>query len=525
MISKGDTPMKQWIAVLLTLTLLLTPMTAAAQTESNTPPVENDLATTPVIMGDVSRDGNIGADDALRVLQSCVGKIISFDPHDRYNDAPGAGIAADVDGDGDIRAADALQILQKVVGKIDRFPVDAGLYGQDLTLKTPFADRYNAEPYASFIDKLEQQYGMTLTIVPQGDTVQSDLQSRQETADVLELNYAFARNMGREGYLVNLQRLPNQLGDQPLTRSTGFNRHIYGVGFESRESGMQGIFYNKTLLNQVAPDYELNALYTAGKWDFATLKKLSALATKDTDEDGKSDVYGITANAQLIEMALVAGDGLSRLEYNNEAGVEKPAVYVEENISAQLETAPYLTLQEMMKTDKSWLYKADTAQCIKAFNEGKALLFAGYVSYSDQILGNTDFEVGFIPMVKAENGRYQTTAAIGAVFSVPKGKEDKASAAIALATQLQLMNPYVKQQVKQQYLQKGLDETSAQHVADLQNQGTLDYSVGVVSLVELASAPVPAMVTDEDPIQRIVRQFQTELDDYYEPFYDLVVFD
>ncbi|MBR6549348.1 MAG: extracellular solute-binding protein [Clostridia bacterium] len=515
--------MKQWIAVLLTLVLLLTPMTAAAQTESNTPPVENDLATTPVIMGDVSRDGNIGADDALRVLQSCVGKIISFDPHDRYNDAPGAGIAADVDGDGVIRAADALQILQKVVGKIDRFPADAGLYGQNLTLKTFFADRYRTEPYASFIDKLEQQYGMTLTVVPYGDSLQEDLQSGKETADVLELNYVFARNMGREGHLVNLQGLPNQLGDDLLTRATGFGRHLYGVGFELQEGGMQGIFYNKTLLNQVAPDYDLNALYAEGKWDFATLRELTALATKDTDQDGKPNLYGITANAQLLEMAFVAGGGLSCLEYNNEAGVEKPDVYVKENISAQLETAPYLTLQEMRQTDKSWLYKADTAQCIEVFTEGQALLFAGYVSYSDQILGNADFEVGFIPMVKAEIDSYQTVA--GTVFSVPKGKKEKASAAIALATQLQLMNPYVKQQVKQQYLQKGLDETSAQHVADLPNKATLDYSVGVVSLEQLSSAPVPAVVTGETPMQRIVRQFQSELDEYYMPFYDFIIFD
>ena len=108
---------------------------------------------------------------------------------------------------------------------------------------------------------------------------------------------------------------------------------------------------------------------------------------------------------------------------------------------------------------------------------------------------------------------------------MPKGKEDKASAAIALATQLQLMNPYVKQQVKQQYLQKGLDETSAQHVADLPNKATLDYSVGVVSFEQLASAPVPAMVTGETPIQRIVRQFQSELDEYYTPFYDFVIND
>ena len=524
MISKGDTPMKQWIAVLLTLTLLLTPMIATAQTESNTPPVENDLATTPVIMGDVSRNGNIGADDALRVLKSCVGKI-SFDPHDRYNDVPGAGIAADVDGNGYINATDALQILQNVVGKIDRFPADEGLYGQSLTLKTPFADRYNTEPYASFLDKLEQQYGMTLTIVPQGDSVQSDLQSAQETADVLELNYAFARNMGREGYLVNLQGLPNQLSREIPTRATGFGQYLYGVGFELREGGMQGIFYNKTLLNQVAPDYDLNALYTEGKWDFTTLRELTALATKDTDQDGKIDLYGITANTQLVEMALVAGGGLSRLEYNHEAGVEQPAVYVKENISAQLETAPYLTLQEMMKTDKSWLYKADINQCVENFTQGNALMFAGYVSYSDLILGNTDFEVGFIPMVKEKDSFHKTTTVTGAVFSVPKGKEDKASAAIALATQLQLLKPYLTEQVKQQYLQKGLDETSAQHVANLQNRATLDYSVGVVSLAQLASAPVPAVVTGETPMQRIVKQFQSELDEYYMPFYDFVIFD
>ncbi len=497
--------MKQWIAVLLTLTLLLTPMTAAAQTESDTPPVENDLATTPVIMGDVSRNGNIGAEDALRVLKSCVGKI-SFDPHDHYNDAPGAGIAADVDGDGHINAADALQILQKVVGKIDRFPVDAALYGQDLTLTTLNADLYTTEPYASFIDKLEQQYGMTLTVLPLPDDLEAKFSAGTLVGDVIETPNWYARDLGRAGYLVNLADQRLQLLANSLTASTGVGKYKYGVGFQIAEGSIRGIFYNKDRLKQVAPDYDLNTMYTQGKWDLSAFRQLAALATQDTDADGKNDVYGITANSHLIEMALEANGGMTK---------EKNGRMVE-RLSENADLIA--TLKEIHNTDKSWLYKADVFQCIDQFNNENALMFATYLAFGkDYVLGETDFEVGFIPMPKTDGSLYQFTSSIGVVFAVPKGKEDKAAAAVALAVQLHMLDFCTTAALQEEYPALGLDQDSVQWAVQLQNVDRVDPAFHVLNLFDGLTS---AVVTNTPVETKWATTAQKQLDDYYAPFYE-----
>ena len=67
------------------------------------------------IIGDVDFSGKIDTADALKILQSSVGKI-TFDKNVAY--------IADVDGDHAVRTSDALLVLQKSVGKIERFPVE-----------------------------------------------------------------------------------------------------------------------------------------------------------------------------------------------------------------------------------------------------------------------------------------------------------------------------------------------------------------------------------------------------------------
>lgn len=69
-------------------------------------------ASSDVLLGDVTQDGNIRVDDALAVLQSVVGKITL--EGDQIT-------AADVTRDGNVRVDDALGILQFVVGKITSF--------------------------------------------------------------------------------------------------------------------------------------------------------------------------------------------------------------------------------------------------------------------------------------------------------------------------------------------------------------------------------------------------------------------
>ena len=69
-------------------------------------------AAAAIKLGDVNGDGKIGADDALEVLKSVVGKVELTEDQVK---------AADVNKDGNVNAEDALEILKEVVGKDNCF--------------------------------------------------------------------------------------------------------------------------------------------------------------------------------------------------------------------------------------------------------------------------------------------------------------------------------------------------------------------------------------------------------------------
>ncbi len=480
--------MKKWTVVLLTLTLLLTPMTATAQSSGNVTEV------TPIYMGDVNVDGVIGADDALLVLKAIVTPV----PPETYL---GSGyFATDVSGDGGLRAEDALLILQKVVNKIEHFPVDEALYGQNLTWRLANPEQYEKEPYASFLDKLEQQYNMTLTLVAPRDSFQADLEADTETADVVSIAPWFARDMGRQGHLANLNtNLLQNSRYRSLNGGTGFGDDTYGIGYEF--GGMKGIFYNKEMLAKIAPDLDLDQLYQSGKWDFETFRALATLAIQDTDQNGKTDVYGVTATTHLIEMALAANGGMTKISDGR----------IVERFSESADTLDWC--KALLRTDQSWLYKADIFACIDQFSKGNAFMFASYVQFGTQILENTDFAVGFIPMPKvSENNAYQT-AANGLVLAVPKNKADKAAAAVVLAIQLQQLEACKQKDTQEQYRKLGLDEASAKRLAELSDIAIVDYGDGVISIFDEIYVSPPDQALWPAIAQR-------ELNDYYAPFYD-----
>lgn len=95
-----------------------TPGTSETPAPSGQPAPSEPVATetpVPVVYGDLSGDGKIGAEDALLVLKAVV-QLTTLDDTQK--------MVADVNNDGDTTAEDALLILKKVVQLIDVFPVE-----------------------------------------------------------------------------------------------------------------------------------------------------------------------------------------------------------------------------------------------------------------------------------------------------------------------------------------------------------------------------------------------------------------
>ncbi len=111
--------MKQLLCVVLSLLILVGGTATVLGCIDWPPPLPEGYMT-----GDPTGDGQINADDALFVLQQCVGKGYQNTANQiSYEDSPPQILCCDTAVDGYLDAYDALLILQYAVGKIDRFPI------------------------------------------------------------------------------------------------------------------------------------------------------------------------------------------------------------------------------------------------------------------------------------------------------------------------------------------------------------------------------------------------------------------
>ncbi len=117
--------MKKVLAICLLMVLVLSTTTVLAEFNH---PFYGDCwcpdhlnGTAPYVPGDASRDGKVGAEDAMLILRLAVSKTTSAMPIYTSGQACASFLVMDVDGDGRINAVDALEILKYVVGKVDHF--------------------------------------------------------------------------------------------------------------------------------------------------------------------------------------------------------------------------------------------------------------------------------------------------------------------------------------------------------------------------------------------------------------------
>ena len=122
---EADYTVESWAVMAAKLTAAEATAAKADATQAEVDTATNELNAaiaalvvkpTPVIVyGDLTHDGQVKAEDALKALQAVTSKITLTAEEE---------IAADVDNVKGVSAADALMILQHATGKISRFPVE-----------------------------------------------------------------------------------------------------------------------------------------------------------------------------------------------------------------------------------------------------------------------------------------------------------------------------------------------------------------------------------------------------------------
>lgn len=206
--------LSRWLVIFLIVALMISPAGAAQSTVTFHP-----------YAGDVSKDANLNAQDALYLLQYSV-KLIAFDADQEW--------AGDVNGDGLVDAGDALIVLQTSVGiqnPLD-WSVKEATPSNDLAalgMRQGLSPRFPVEPdpdpvkkeeYAS-LDELQQFIISGQTDIPSDQFWYPSEQSDITLSDLWSLGsaYGYTVSKNESEYRVSFTFLPDAGSVQQALRS------------------------------------------------------------------------------------------------------------------------------------------------------------------------------------------------------------------------------------------------------------------------------------------------------------------
>ncbi|MCA0753492.1 extracellular solute-binding protein [Paenibacillus sp. N4] len=186
-----------------------------------------------------------------------------------------------------------------------------------------------------------------------------------------------------------------------------------GYGFsEGHANLVQGVFYNRTLLNQLGLK-SLQDYVNEDNWNWDSFIQAAKEANKDTNNDGKLDTWGL-ANSSLIDHALYSNNtGLTKGDKQN---LEDPATTEALNFVSRLAT------EQIARPTEG----GDWTEPGQFFRQGNTLMYAGALWELGGIQTDMpDYEIGFVPFPKGPNATtYHSAEALFQALTIPKAVEN-----------------------------------------------------------------------------------------------------
>lgn len=233
------------------------------------------------------------------------------------------------------------------------------------------------------------------------------------------------------GLLYNQNELPVVDWDKPWwndnarqTLSIGDTAYLASGDYSLTCQGMQGILFNKELMENLGIDANLYDLVRTGKWTMDALLPLVEMASADVNGDGKMDAddrYGILPNNIGYCWQIGMGQPFTA---KDEDGYPRAAMKTERmqkivELCCQMATsdACYVT---------SYSYATyDTSDFKKIFTEGRTLFAALDIGGLYATLRDIEFNFGIVPFPKFDEAQdgYKTFCGAG-IEGVPVNIED-----------------------------------------------------------------------------------------------------
>ncbi|KKC45894.1 MULTISPECIES: ABC transporter substrate-binding protein [Paenibacillus] len=236
-------------------------------------------------------------------------------------------------------------------------------------------------------------------------------------ADIMQMEYKSALPAIKKGQLLpisefttpdnNINKEANLIAKYPAIAGGEY-------AFDNPTSIGLGLHYNRDIFKKLSlPDPQ--ELYAKGEWSWDTFLDLAKKATKDTDNDGKIDVFGFSGWANDAFKHFTAANGGSVVDdRDGKEGLSDP-----KTIEAAEFVKRLYNVENVVKVktgDKTNWEESNT------FKDGDVALFTA----AEWQLPDLKFEVGLVPIPNGPQGSKEITYANTAQSGkfIPKGVKD-----------------------------------------------------------------------------------------------------
>lgn len=237
----------------------------------------------------------------------------------------------------------------------------------------------------------------------------------QPFADLLRFQYDWALPAALNGQLQKFGDLWDPTYHEALAPAPLLLGEEYGFAEVSDVTDASGVFFNRGLIEELglkSPHEYLDE----GNWTWETFSELARAATRDVDNDGVNDYWGMSGWAHDFSMFAVASND-ARFVYTSEGreGLSDP------NTIAALEW-----IRQLHFDDQVWyaVNHANDYQERATFAEGNILFEAAWLWQRDSLVADiADF--GFVPFPMGPNAtEYYSANDASNQWFIPAGVED-----------------------------------------------------------------------------------------------------
>ena len=187
----------------------------------------------------------------------------------------------------------------------------------------------------------------------------------------------------------------------------------YGVSYGKEVEPRQGVFFNKRVLEEAGIDWNtLYDLQKAGNWTWDKMEEYMKTVQRDTDHDGKTDVWALTGNGDDVTIGLVVSNNADFYGYND-AGKLVPTID-----TAEMKEA----IQRRLDWDSAYMRPTEQWDDYQRFwAEGNVAFMIGqaYEGFNGGGTVNQGGDWGFLAMPKGPKANSYTTTMENNVFGVP----------------------------------------------------------------------------------------------------------